>query len=243
VKKKINIISREKIVDTFSIITRLAGFLFGVGILLVGGYVFGPQNKNIQEKNNQKDISANILLPSKLQENVKFLEENIREQNIDILQKRFQGVSGAKQFLQEAKKWKNIQDLTVNIIGRGIFVSLLASTTGDTLHPYHGYFSMRNGKDTHISWGKHGNGKIQEIKQTSEKDYFAIVIKNIGPYPWLETDIWKNKTSDEEVFLLSEEKGKTIDVGDTAILIFHDSTSFLLSNEKRKYDIFITGKD
>ncbi len=232
------LISKERFTDVVSILVRTSALFVAVGIVFVGGYILQTQNTKIDETYGQVDASASILMNEISKTSPDFLYHIIRTKDFEILQQYFLDIPGGNTFLSDLSQLKIIDELKVERIGNGLVISFLGSST-DVFHPYYGYIEEKNNKISKIDWGMSGAAEIQELLPSPQDGFMALRIKNMGPYPWLENELWINKADMNEVVLLADEETQVVLPGQSGIIVLQENDGLLLSNTEHGYDVIV----
>jgi hypothetical protein len=233
-------ISKERLTDILSIVSRTLALALGLAIVFAGGYFFEYQKQEIDRAFDKADLSASII-SSPVHVIAKKVANETSKKNIRQLMNLLPSSEETNEFLKNVGMWSDIVEIKTDVVGRGFFLSVLSSTTGNTLHPFWGYFSVNNGTISEVIWGKDSYGIIGTTLIEQAGDEFNIAsLTNMGPYPWSVEDTWINEAAQEEVVLVSEQQKKSIGMGEQATIIFQKTSSFQLKNQEKGFRVILS---
>jgi len=204
-----------------------------LGLLLVFSAISLGQMNSVE---NQNKFFADVLLEE--YNDLHFLQENVVQKNIETLVKHFKETKGADVFLHDMEGMGNIQQLRVEKMGQGIFVSFEGSMgSGHTLHPFYGYFTKKE-----IFWGTPSVIHILQEEETKDAEYVAFSFRNEGPFPLSAQDTWKNKSDNTYVSLIETENG-IIHTGEKGMIVFQKEFPLVLENKDRFFLVDLQGSE
>lgn len=234
---------QEKLTDVLSIISRTSALMLGLAIIFAGGYFLDYQKQNTNQAFDKAELSANII-NSPVYVIAKTFSDEVEEKNIQGIKRMAASSQDIHEFQQDVLSWSEIIEKKTDMVDRGFFLSVKATTTGNTIHPFWGYFSVKNGKISKTDWGEDAYGIILPVPmKTSDDEYFVATITNMGPYPWPTDDTWINDAEQEEVVIAPENKKDFIAIGEKATLIYHKTDSFQLKNQDKGFRVILTSEE
>lgn len=215
--------------EILSKVSRSSAVMLGL-LLLFSAISLGQMNS----VKNQNQFFADVLLEE--YNDLHFLQENIITKNITALSKHLRDTKGADTFIHDMESIKNIQQLRVEKMGPGIFVSFKGSMgSGDSLHPFYGYFTKKE-----IFWGAHSTIHILQEEETKDTNYIAFSFRNEGPFPLSSQDTWKNKSNNTYISLIEKENG-IIHAGEKGMLVLQKGLPLVLENQDRFFLVDLQG--
>lgn len=141
---------------------------------------------------------------------------------------------GGEAFLADAAKWKEIEAVKIDNTPAGVFVSLQASTGGDSLHPYFGFFRKETGRIVEVIWHGVTSGQVKDAPTEPAAGLMTIEAVNTGKVPWPTADNWKNEANDEDLILIAADGGDTVMPGQSGSFVYKTSDAVLFPHNLSK---------
>jgi len=212
--------TKAKVFGLASKISRTAAVFLGLFFLIL--FVLA-----IVKSVNAPSLSANVLLTTPDTKSAASLKKALEKRAIVKLTRYFQHTPGADEFLQDVTEWNTVSEVRVETVESGIFVTVLASKTGDSLHTYFGFFRKENRNINEIIWSGITTGKLGSETISPDGTYRMTSVANIGKIPWLADDDWENARNGSTIILLVPEDADAILPGGSGTFVYQGTEKSL----------------
>ncbi|MBI5414818.1 hypothetical protein HZA38_04885 [Candidatus Peregrinibacteria bacterium] len=173
---------------SISKILSLSCFSLAAGFLIVfflyfqkeGDPFFANIAPKIQE--NEEKVEASIPLVN--------FSDLILTRDVDALHGELYGIPGNEELLKDLRKCTFFEDVDQQNFSSGFWLSFNCAENDNVLHPYFGFFALRENKIQRVFWGQAPKGKI--ISETIEGKKKILEIQNDSYVPWSRADTWVN---------------------------------------------------
>lgn len=222
-------------------VQKAKSFLLGVAVFIILAVVVSfSQGGDSLEGNllfSPEALETNLVKEEQIQTSEEMFAEAIMQRKTSFFEPHISGIEGGTRFLEDIRNVKEVIDLLVTKSESGIFMSFLGRTEDSTLfHPYYGFFVQKENIVTDFFWGGESYATLQEVYSLKNEQYLLELI-NMGPYPWLMSDEWKNEITGETVQLVPSGGEGSIHPGEKGGVLYSGERNIVLTNSTRGFQV------